>query len=111
MHRIQIIHCGWAAVNIREIKLEVAEQVITNVDVAAAFFTPSPKIYSRGTTKLPPPLPIRPEKKPKTDPLETPNMVFLLFVNSKLFGFQPISIIIAAAAVNIENISYTLLLW
>jgi len=63
---------------------------MTNADVAAAFFNPSPKIYNRGTTKLPPPLPIRPDINPKTDPLEIPNMVFLLFVNSKLFGFQPI---------------------
>ena len=72
---------------------------MTNAEVAAALFTPSPKIYNIGTTKLPPPLPIRPEENPKTDPLEIPNTVFLLSVNSKFLGFQPLSISIAAAAV------------
>jgi len=83
------------------------EHVTTNAEVAAAVFAPNPAMYNKGTTKLPPPLPINPAKKPRTEPPEIPKIVRSLDESSPLFGFQPLSINIAAAAVNNAKIRIT----
>ena len=85
-------------------KLDNPEHDTTKADVAAATFGSKPAIYSRGTTKLPPPLPSNPANNPNIVPPISPKKIFCFSEKSPRFGFHPLSIKIAAAAVNNANI-------